>query len=116
MPDPSLIGPVLLSPWIFVQKHTRLYALVPTYSLFATDGGSGRDAGGFGTRMDAADYGFLAYGYTFGRDGGCGSSAPVFVFASVSVSAPERRIDLYLEGVLGEMMLVVMGELLEPHY
>lgn len=83
MPDPCLIGPVLFSPWIFVQKHTRLYALVPTYSLFATDGGSGRDAGGFGTtRMDAADYGFLAYGYTFGRDGGCGSSAPVFVFAS----------------------------------
>lgn len=33
-----------------------------------------------------------------------------------SVSAPERRIGLYLEGVLGEMMLVVMGELLEPHY
>ena len=54
MPDPSLIGPVLLSPWIFVQKHTSLYALVPTYYLFATDGGSGRDAGGFGTRLAAA--------------------------------------------------------------
>ena len=37
MPDPSLIGPVLLSPWIFVQKHTRLYALVPTYYLFAME-------------------------------------------------------------------------------
>ena len=37
--------------------------------------------------MDAVEFGFLAYGFTFGQNCCCGSSAPIFFLCLVFVSA-----------------------------